>query len=132
MEHQPAPPVSSPPSKPSPPRKKFQPDVGWDERLRGYVCRALVRFMDGHWVASPKDLCVADGIGPTEDDALRSLRSNYRKKIEECVGANPPQMIPWTEISNVLIPGARVLRLKIDAAPPRKPDDPPLIKAPDA
>lgn len=88
--------------------------------------RILVRQLDGKWVTSPKDLCVPDGVANSEKEAIEKLKANYKKKITACISATPPQALPITEISNILTPGARILRILIDAPPPRDADAPPL------
>ncbi|MHB1950129.1 MAG: type II toxin-antitoxin system HicB family antitoxin [Acidiferrobacteraceae bacterium] len=95
-------------------KSKHRPDVGWDEKLKGYVCRALLQSNgEGGFEAQSKDLELVDpGFGATEKEAMRRVKENLRARLAALHG----KPIPWCDVSLYRRLGARIVfcLVKID------------------
>lgn len=118
-----------------PPRakRKYEPDVGWSDKLGGYVVRVLLqRNIEGTgYEALSKDLeGVVAGIGSTERDAMNMVKDHLQAKLTK-IRDEHGDKIPYTEISCVRTFGAKIkwclIRVEpakeIGTVPPQNPEN---------
>ncbi len=84
----------------APPPKFKKHDIGWDEKLKGYVVRVLLQRThdDTRFEAISKDLAgVETGYGATEREAMDAVKVSLQARLTQLRDDNAGR-IPFTEI----------------------------------